>query len=198
MIYQFSKRTIEYLTSLSGQSTDQDQLDVYIYGLECFINTAVPVTLLTILSLFTECLFETWLWLFVFSVLREYTGGYHASTQFACMTSSTLLGIGNTFISQYINFSSIFVTSCYLLCIIVVLILCPIPSSKKELDMLQRKRYKKRALEIVSSCLLLSLLLPNNYALTLMYSCLSCIFLVVIEMISRILSIKNSPLLDIQ
>lgn len=59
MIYQFSKRTIEYLTSLSGQSTDQDQLDVYIYGLECFIYTAVPVTLLTILSLFTECLFET-------------------------------------------------------------------------------------------------------------------------------------------
>lgn len=47
MIYQFSKRTIEYLTSLSGQPTDQDQIDVYIYGMECFINTAVPVTFIS-------------------------------------------------------------------------------------------------------------------------------------------------------
>lgn len=188
MIYRFSKRTIEYLTSLSGQPIGQDQLDVYIYGLECFINTAVPVTLLTIWSLFSKCIFETWLWLFVFSLLREYTGGYHASTQFACITSSTLLGIGNTFVSQHINISSIYVAFCYLMCIIITLILCPIPSSKKTFDTRQRNQYKKQALGIISSCLLLSLVLPTNYALTLMYSCLSCILLVVIETISRILS----------
>lgn len=162
MIYQFSKRTIEYITSLSDQPTDQEQLDVYIYGMECFINTAVPVTLLTIWSLIFESLFETWLWLFAFSLLREYTGGYHASTQFACMTSSTLLGIGNTFVSHHINISSIYVTLCYLPCIIIVLLLCPIPSSKKSFDTRQRNQYKKQALGIISGCLLLSLVTQSR------------------------------------
>ena len=108
MIYEFSKRTIEYIASLSDQPSDQDQLDVYIYGMECFLNTAIPVILLTICSIMFDSLIETFLWLFAFSLLREYTGGYHASTQFACITSSTMLGIGNTLVSQNLVLSMYF------------------------------------------------------------------------------------------
>ena len=41
MINQFAKQLINILTSKTKQSVDSDQLEVYIYGLECLINTAV-------------------------------------------------------------------------------------------------------------------------------------------------------------
>ena len=185
MIYEFSKRTIKYIASLSDQPSDQDQLDVYIYGMECFLNTAIPVILLTICSIMFDSLIETFLWLFAFSLLREYTGGYHASTQFACITSSTMLGIGNTLVSQNLVLSNIYIALCYFLCIFVVLLCCPIPSRKKTFDPIQRKQYKRQALVIIVIFLLLSLVLPISYSLTLTYSCLSCILLAIIEIFSR-------------
>ena len=185
MIYELSKRTIEYIASLSDQPSDQDQLDVYIYGMECFLNTAIPVVLLTIWSIMFDSLIETFLWLFAFSLLREYTGGYHASTQFACITSSTMLGIGNTLVSQNLELSNVYIALCYFLCIIVVLLCCPIPSHKKTFDPIQRKQYKIRALGIILFFLFLSMILPTSYSVTLTYSCLSCILLAIIELFSR-------------
>ena len=185
MIYQLSKRTIEYIAACSNQDIDQDQLDVYIYGLECFINTAVPVVLLTIFSILHDSLFETWLWIFAFTLLRKYIGGYHAPTQFTCMAFSTCLGIGNTFAIRQLTFHWIPVAILYFLCIGIATILCPINSAKKQLSNTQRMHYKCYVLDLMIFFFLVSIFLPSSFAITLAYSVVCCILLIVIELLRR-------------
>ena len=185
MIYHLSKRTIKYIAAHSNQDIDQDQLDVYIYGLECFINTAVPVVLLTIFSILHDSLFETWLWIFTFTLLRKYTGGYHAPTQFTCMAFSTCLGIGNTLAIQHLTFHWSSVAIFYFVCMGVAAILCPMKSSKKELNNTQRTHYKCYVLGLMIFFFLISMLLPSSFSITLAYSVVCCILLVVIELLCR-------------
>ena len=185
MVYQFCKRTIEYISAYSSQDIDQDQQDIYIYGMECFINTAVPVIFLTIFSITFNSLFETWLWLFTFTSLRKYTGGYHAPTQFTCMAFSTCLGIGNTLAIWQLTFCWIPATILYFLCMSLVFFFCPLRSSKKQLGNTQHMRHKCSALGIMILSLLLSLFIPSSFAVTLAYSIFSCMLLVIIEIVHR-------------
>ena len=185
MVHQLSKRTIEYIAARSNQDIDQDQLDVYIYGLECFINTAVPVVLLTIFSILHNSLFETWLWIFAFTLLRKYTGGYHAPTQFTCMAFSTCLGIGNTLAIQHLTFHWIPAAIMYFLCMGVAAILCPMKSSKKELSNAQRMHYMYYILGIMVFFFFISLFLPTSFSITLAYSLVCCMLLVVIELLHK-------------
>lgn len=185
MIYHFSKRVIEHMAAHSNLDIDQDQLDVYIYGLECFINTAVPVVLLTIWSILFDTLIETWLWIFTFTTLRKYTGGYHAPTQFTCMAFSTCLGIGNTLAIRHLTFHWSSAAIFYFLCMGTVVILCPIKSVKKQLNHSQRMHYKYYALGFMVFFFLISLFLPSSFAITLAYSVFCCMLLVVIELLRR-------------
>lgn len=185
MIYQLSTRTIEYIAAHSNQAIDQDQLDVYIYGLECFVNTAVPVVSLTIFSILHDSFLETWLWIFAFTLLRKYTGGYHAPTQFTCMAFSTCLGIGNTLAIQHLTFHWVPAAIFYFLCIGSAAILCPIKSSKKEVSNTQRMHYKYYILGIMVFFFFISLFLPTSFSITLAYSVVCCMLLVVIELLRR-------------
>lgn len=191
MINQFSKQIIDLIALQTKQRIDNEQLEVYIYGLECFINTAVPVILLTIFSFLSNSVFETWLWIVTFTILRRYTGGYHAPSQLACMTSSTGLGIINTLLIQYHTFHWSCIALCYVIYTTLILFLCPIESFKKKLTSLQRKQHKCYALVIVTIISLLSLYLPTTYAITLMYSGASCLFLVIIELLHRVCCHSN-------
>ncbi len=185
MINQFSKQIINLIVAKSKQCVDIEQLEIYIYGLECFINTAVPVIILTIFSIFSNTLFETWLWIIIFSILRKYTGGYHAPSQWICMLSTISLGVINTLVIRY---CSLYWTCCilwYIIYAILIIFLCPIKSHKKKLTSLQRKYHKYYALGIATMILLLSSYLPNTYAITLIYSGASCLCLVIIELVNR-------------
>ena len=42
---------VNKLIRISGEDIDQDQQDVYIYGLECFLNTFITIILLMLWGL---------------------------------------------------------------------------------------------------------------------------------------------------
>lgn len=186
MINQFAKQLINILTSKTKQSVDSDQLEVYIYGLECLINTAVPVILFTVFSFFTSTVFETWLWIITFSFLRKYTGGYHASSQLSCMASSMCLGMVNTILIIHYTLHRSAIVICYVIFATLILLFCPIESTKKTLTASRQKQYKYFTLLLITALSLLSLYLPETYAMTLIYSVFSCLFLVLLEVLHRI------------
>ena len=185
MINRFSKQIINSIVSQTKRDIEFEQLEVYIYGLECFINTAVPVIILTAFSIFTSSVFETWLWIMLFSVLQKYTGGYHAPSQLTCMTSTIGLGIINTLLIRHCSFHWTYCSLCYVLFALLIIFLCPLESHKIELTLLQKKQHKCYALGIVTMISLLSLYLPDKYSITLMYSSASCLLLVIAEILHR-------------
>lgn len=134
MITNCSKAIIEMLTQRSKIISTKEQQAVYIYGLECLLNTGLTLLVLLIWGISTNSLLEILIWLTAFSVLRHHTGGYHAPTQFACILSSSLLGISNCLLVNIITFSNLHLLFIYILCLAIILLFTPVKTVKKNLN----------------------------------------------------------------
>ncbi len=184
MITAYSKKIVNWLINHSGISEDEDQIEIYVYGLECFLNTAITVFILFLWSILTHSLLETFCWIITFIILRHHAGGFHAPTQFTCILTSSLLGISNWLIIQSVKLSMmpiLIISSC---CIIVCLLLAPIDSTKLILSKKERRTHKIISIFILILGTLASLILPINISSSIMYAFFCTCVLIVVKKIS--------------
>lgn len=144
MITTLSNKIVHLLTSSSNTEPEPEpeQIKVYIYGLECFLNTGFTVLILCIWGLLTNTLIETCSWITAFSILRHHSGGLHAPTQFSCIASSCLLGISNWLVIEFISYQTIQAWFLCIFCIAICIRYAPIDTSKYELTESIRKKRK--------------------------------------------------------
>ncbi|MCR5754922.1 MAG: accessory gene regulator B family protein [Acetatifactor sp.] len=145
MVKQLSTKFVNYLIVLSGMDVHDEDMEVYIYGLECFFNTFVTFILLSLWGCITHTLLLTWLWVVAFSFLRKFIGGAHAPTQISCIISSVILGCMNQWAILNVNQS----IGSYILCICLCVILAPHHNSKLSLSQKQRWKYKLASIIII-------------------------------------------------
>ncbi len=88
MITKWATSIANKSAELSGEDVSADQLEIYIYGLECFLNTFITIVLLFVWGVLSHTLGYTLIWVITFSLLRHYTGGAHAPTQLTCILGS--------------------------------------------------------------------------------------------------------------
>lgn len=117
---------------------NSEQLDIYIYGLECFLNTFITITLLTIWGIFSHSLSSTLLWVLTFSLLRHFIGGVHAPTQLTCILASFFLGCINKWSTVFITQN----TCLYVLLAFMCLLFAPTSNNKMSLSSTQKKLHK--------------------------------------------------------
>ena len=165
-----SKAIIQKLVSLNNTTNDTEDLFVYYYGMECFLNNMFAFSVIIIFSIITNCFFETIVFLIMFILLRHHEGGYHAPTNSLCLFFSITIGISvrlllkcSTFILQY-NYQLLILS--FLIC----LFLAPIDSTKIKLNQKQKLQEKLFALGIIILAALLSLFIPTNYSISLISS----------------------------
>ncbi len=150
MITRYANIITDILISRSGIDFDEDQREIYIYGLECIMNTGITILILAIWGGLTGSITETLVWIIAFSTLRHHTGGYHASTHSTCILSSTLLGISNLFVIRYKHFLNQSLEYIYLFCFLVCILCVPQKNTKLTLTPIQ-KIYQKNNLPHYSS-----------------------------------------------
>ena len=148
MISFLSKKITYFIISTSNTSPDSDQIKVYIYGLECFLNTGFTICILFIWGLFTNTIPETICWIVAFSVLRHHVGGLHAHTQLSCILSSCLMGISNWMVIAYIPYQSTIALLICAICIVTFMLYAPLDTPKYKLTHSMAKKEK------LYSCLL--------------------------------------------
>jgi len=83
IIHQLAKQ-VSYVFVLYGESTEEDR-DIYTYVCEAVISTSLNILLCLITAFILGNLFEGFLFLSVFALIRRYTGGYHAPTHTQCI-----------------------------------------------------------------------------------------------------------------
>lgn len=142
MITTLSKRIVNLLISVSNTNPESEKVEIYVYGLECLLNTGITIFILFIWSLITNTLLETSCWLITFSILRHHSGGLHAPTQFSCITSSCLLGISNWLILKLVSYQLISASFICVFCIVICTLYAPTDTSKYELTIYIRKKEK--------------------------------------------------------
>ena len=162
MITKWAIYIVNQLIKVSRKKINSEQLDIYIYGLECFLNTFITITLLTIWGIFSHSLSSTLLWVLTFSLLRHFIGGVHAPTQLTCILASFFLGCIN-------KWSTVFITQNT--CLYV-------------LSSTQKKLHKIISILIIFTGLLIFYKIGHsNLTATIFYSFLCAIILMLIETI---------------
>lgn len=84
-----------YSNNNTGNSSSEKDNDLAIiqYGIECIFNILIPILIISIFSLFQHKVPEMILWIISFLILRNYIGGYHASSHIKCIIYSAILGV---------------------------------------------------------------------------------------------------------
>ncbi len=185
MIQRLSAKIVQVLIINAQIDTDSEQKEVYIYGMECFINTVVPVIVLFIWALCVECIIETFIWIVSFTLLRKFTGGYHASSQLKCILGSILLGIINTLVARYIYIPVIGIIGIYVFCLAISILLCPIASEKKVLSHKEQTRYKVWSVITIIVYGVLTLVTPKNVGNSLICAVGIAVLLAVVQVVKR-------------
>lgn len=98
MIEQIAGNMAKKLCALTDtKEQTKEDIEVVQYGIECFINIAFPILIIGIVAIIKDQLLEMILWLLSFLLLRNYIGGYHASSHMKCIFFSCVLGISAIF-----------------------------------------------------------------------------------------------------
>lgn len=69
---------------LCDGTIQKEDYDIYVYGYEILLDTVTQLAVLLVAGVVTHVFFETVVFLLVFSYIRKYSGGYHASTKCMC------------------------------------------------------------------------------------------------------------------
>lgn len=76
-----------------SQKYSSDDIEVIKYGIECIINTSIPIVFYLLFCFVTDIFPEFLLWLITFLTFRNCIGGYHASSHQKCIIFSIVFGI---------------------------------------------------------------------------------------------------------
>ncbi len=80
------RTSVEYITKclFENEMIEESQIELYKYGLERFLYKMVSYLTLLLLALHMKLFIQSAVFLIFFILLRERTGGYHASTKLRC------------------------------------------------------------------------------------------------------------------
>lgn len=182
MIKKYSKKIAHLLINYSKTPSTEENIDIYIYGLECFFNTIIPLILLVVWGIFSKTIIETLCWLSSFCIFRHYAGGFHAPTQFSCILCSTMLGISNYFICEYqgVLFSKpLLITG---ICLFICILFSPIDSGKIVLS--PREYYKRKLISstIIIIGMAIYLITKNSIAISVVYAFFCACILILVSL----------------
>lgn len=184
MIYMFSKKIARWLT-LHSNKNPLENIEVYTYGLECFFNTTITSLLLLLLGYIFHSILGIIIWMLCFTRLRNHIGGYHAPTQLACITLSTITGYSSIILAHSPFFSSFKIISIFYIISFAFCLLCaPLNNDRKPLSNAEQKKERNISLLLLVITYTLSILLPKPYSNFVTLSTIDTILLAVISLLS--------------
>ena len=123
----------------------QEQKEVYIYGFTVLFLNILDIPIILALGILIERYLDTIVFLMVFGITRQYTGGYHAKTVSKCLVVYMLIYLVIMFLSSsnviLVN-GAIFQILLCIVYIIAVIIYAPIQNDNKVISNVERKKYK--------------------------------------------------------
>lgn len=119
------------------------------YGLNGLLSTFFSSFSIILIGLCCNCFTESIVFTISFFFLRIYAGGYHASTPLKCYGISITISIIVFYIIRSINLNNMSIIIIFVISSIIILVLAPVDTINKPLDIIERSVYKKRIVEIV-------------------------------------------------
>lgn len=125
--------------------SDAYPMEIYVYGIELLISSLISTFLIIAVGIITHSLWESIIYLALFSLIRFYTGGYHCMSYLGCNILSVLSYIFSFifyFVFQREISSPMSAVAVLLLSVGLAAIFAPVKHENKELTQHQRNKYK--------------------------------------------------------
>lgn len=163
----------------SNKIIEEEDREIYVYGLQLIISTIIGITLILVLGLIINKLFYSIIFLISFIPIRMYSGGYHASSYVKC--NLTLISLYLVTMSAVIYTPSVYVikisTIMVIITIYIVLKYAPVDNENKKLTENRKKINKRITLFILSAFYLIGMVM-YKINIQLFYTIIVTMFLV--------------------
>lgn len=162
MLRSLSKR----IAFLVCEKTDLLPLEIYVYGFELIISSIIETSALLLVGFLIGKIIETMLFLFSFSSIRFFSGGYHANSYLKCFAVTLVnyflvLFLYNNLIDFSVNIILVFSLVTFILSLILFIKVCPVKSKGKTI--LNYKMQKR--LSVIALCINMALVMVLFYIL---------------------------------
>lgn len=150
MISHISEQMLQYLLKSRVINDSDEEKEYYRYGIEITISSLLNIILIIVIGIIFRNVFESIIFLSFFMLIRQFTGGYHADTYFKCNLSFCISFI-SVLIMYHSTYEKITISlSVYIsiLCVAIILFLCPIENVNKPIP-----KYKRNFFKYVSAIL---------------------------------------------
>ena len=169
---------------LANKAIKEEVLDIYVYGLELLLSSifsaGVIITIGTLLGRFPE----TVAFLITFSVLRSFTGGYHANSYWKCsVITLSVFGIV-IILSEIISVQLFWYGILTIIGILLLLIFAPVDNPNKRLTVEQKSKFKIVSLGVFAVIITIGLclnLIHSNINDVIFFALIADIFLLFIK-----------------
>lgn len=187
MIEYISRLLAKLLYNDNTEKSSCEEIEILQYGIECIINILIPMIIIFIYAFFSHRTLDFFIWLFSFLILRNYIGGYHASSHIRCIVLSSIVGILSIILISHISTAYfIFKMLIIVLLFTVYLIIGPLLQNESYKHMQQALHQKAiRTFAIYITGILLLFFLNNHYWTSLYIGAISACVLYIIEFLIR-------------
>lgn len=159
MLSRLAKSTTHFLVC-KGIIEREDE-EVYAYGTELLYSAVLNIFLAVIISLITDTLLPTFLFMLPFIIIRQCIGGYHAKTHIGCMAILGTVLIVFFQIVRYLPLKAEMPVAVTLTIVSVILTIAfaPVEHPNKPLSDKDKHRLRKRgAAAVVFAAILIIIL----------------------------------------
>ncbi len=150
MITKLAQKTVDALCGT--QMIGEEDKDLYIYGFFILYSRLFFLVITVVFSSVLGIIWQGILMYIVFSLIRSYAGGVHASKESICLVVTTIaLFVCVVVLKLCMQWDNIILSNIILVCEwICIMLLSPIDTAEKRLDPTERNRYKRFSCAITS------------------------------------------------
>lgn len=149
MLHKISENIANYLFDAESKYP----MSVYIYGIELIISELIGTVIVLIIGILFNSLIESIIFMLSLSLIRFFSGGYHAKTYLRCnmvfVTSALLVFITHKLYVQYlIEYNIVIYITVFIISFIIMAIFSPVENENKKIEKSDRLRFKITAISI--------------------------------------------------
>lgn len=146
---------------------NEENIDIYVYGLELFISSMFCTLLLLLTGVMTNSLIESFIFILSFSVLRIFTGGFHSNSYLICTSITVsmylLIVLIYRILFKYITQTYVYIPV-FVFTLIIIVLFSPMVNSNKSLDKYQYKKCKIKSVVVATLEMTIYIILNNIFA----------------------------------
>ena len=151
MIHTIAQKTADIFCRQNV--ADEEKKEIYIYGIELLVSSLIGAVLILGISIGIGKIWSGVVFLSVFILVRQYTGGYHADTYVRCNAAFVLTYLLTVGIWIFCRVHDLKVAVWFILlgAYIIMAVLAPVENKNKPLDDEEVKKYKWKSIVIYSA-----------------------------------------------